>query len=147
VLLIAALVLQQFTFTAEPVLNPDNWSFWWPFVIVVFVLEGVYAVWLHRLGSWTRTVAVANGVLALLFAVPVIWLLATDRFFNPKFVDGLDWGSADPQRWLGLSAIAVVAVVAIWDTVDMALRAERARRGLPAEVPGETIIPAKQRAC
>ena len=62
VLLITALVLQQFAFTEEPLLDPANWATWWPVLIAMFVLKGFWSVWVHRQGSWTRPIAVANGI-------------------------------------------------------------------------------------
>jgi hypothetical protein len=136
VLMIAALVLQQFTFTDVPVLNPANWSFWWPFLIVVLLLEGAYAVWLHRLGTPTRATAAVNAVLSLLSAVPMVWLLATDRFFNPAFDLFVEVGTGDSKQWLTGITITVVVLSSVWDIADGILRAERARRGLPTKVAG-----------
>ncbi|MBG0564292.1 permease prefix domain 1-containing protein [Actinoplanes aureus] len=136
VLVIAALVLQQFTFSEVPVLDPDNWTFWWPYFIVVMILEGVYGVWLFRSHGWTHAATAANAVLGLLFAVPMIWLLATERFFNPEFIAMQDWGSVDPLSWLTGIVITIVALGTIWDIIEVAIRAERARRGLPTPVPG-----------
>jgi hypothetical protein len=136
VLLIVALVLQQFTFTSVPVLDPDNWTFWWPYFIGVLVLECAYAVWLYRRGAWTHTVTVVNAALAVLFTVPLVWLLAEHRFFNPEFVDRLDWGSIDPLGWLTATCIVVATLAALYDIIEVAVRAERARRGLPTKVPG-----------
>jgi hypothetical protein len=136
VLLTVALILQQFTFSSVPALNPGNWSSWWPFFIVVLVLKGVYALWLYRRGAWTHAVTAVNAALTILFTAPLVWLLATHRFFNPKFVDGLDWGTADTLRWLTLTVVIVAVGIAIWDIVDVAIRAERARRSLATKVPG-----------
>lgn len=136
VLLIATLVLQQFTFTSKPVLDPDNWSFWWPYLIAVLVLECAYAIWLYRRGAWTHTVTLVNAALALLFNGPLVWLLADHRFFNPEFVNGLDLGTTDPLNWLTTICIVVAVATALYDIVEVAVRAERARRGLPTKVPG-----------
>ncbi|MEU4561635.1 permease prefix domain 1-containing protein [Actinoplanes sp. NPDC023936] len=137
VLLIVALILQQFTFTEVPVLNPDNWGFWWPYLIVVLILEALYAVWLFRKQTWDHTVTVVNALLAVLFAAPVVWLLSTDRFFNPEWLSTLDWGStANPGSWLTGIAIAITLVGSAYDVIDVAIRAERSRRGLPTRVPG-----------
>ena len=126
--LIAALILQQFTFSAVPALDPANWTFWWPFLIVVLVLRGAWAVWANRITVWTRAAAVANGLLNLLFAVPVIVLLATDHFFNPAFHGFVADGTTDVKHWLTVSLIVVVALTAAWDVVDVARKAERAGR-------------------
>jgi hypothetical protein len=136
VLLIAALVLQQFTLTDVPVLDPAHWSFWWPYLIAVFVLEGVYAIWVYRLGTFTRTVATANAVVSLLSAVPLVWLLATDRFFNPAFTSFVEVGSGDSKQWVTAIAITAVVLASLWDIVDVTLRAERTRRGLPTKTAG-----------
>ncbi|MEU4428005.1 permease prefix domain 1-containing protein [Actinoplanes sp. NPDC024001] len=136
VLIIAALVLQQFTFSDVPVLDQDNWTFWWPYFIVVMLLEVGYAVWLFRSRAWTHTATAANAVLAVLFAGPLVWLLATEQFFNPEFIASLDWGTVDPLSWLTGIAITVTVVGTVWDIIEVAVRAERARRGLPTRVPG-----------
>ncbi|GAA3394303.1 permease prefix domain 1-containing protein [Cryptosporangium minutisporangium] len=136
VLLGAALVLQQFTLTDEPVLDPASWSFWWPYLLVVFALEVVYAVWVYRRGAWTHAVTAVNAVLALLFTVPVVWLLATDRFFNPEFLNETGSSSFNTDSWLTNIVILSVVLIGVWDIVEVALRAERARRGLATQVPG-----------
>jgi hypothetical protein len=137
VMLIAALILQQFTFTDVPVLDPANWSFWWPFLIVAFALRGVYAVWVWRLGTWNRRVSVVNAVVTLLSTVPLVWLLAADRFFNPEFQQFADLGpAADVRGWLSAGIIALLVLGTAWDIVEVTLRGERARKGLPTKVPG-----------
>lgn len=71
VLVGVALVLQQFTFTDQPVLDPANWTFWWPYLLVLFALRIAYVVWLYRKAAWTHTVTAVNAVLALAVAIPV----------------------------------------------------------------------------
>lgn len=132
VLLIVAIVLQQFTFTGEPVLDPGNWSFWWPLLIAVLLLECVYAVWLFRRGAWSHTVTLVNAALAVLFWAPVIWLLASHRFFNPAFIDSLDWGTVDPLNWLTTVCLIVAVASAVYDIGEVAVKAERARRLIAA---------------
>jgi hypothetical protein len=136
VLLIAGLVLQQFAFTDVPVLDPANWGFWWPYLIVVLILEGLHPVWQMRRGAWTHTATAVNAVLALLFAVPVIWLAATGQFFNPAWTATLDWGDSDPLTWLTGIVIATTVIATIWDITEVAVRAERTRRGLATPVAG-----------
>jgi hypothetical protein len=136
VLLIAGLVLQQFTFTEVPVLDPANWSFWWPFLIVVIALRGAWAIWVYRSATWTRAAAVVNAVLAVLVAGPLVWLLATDRFVNPDYHRLADLRGGDVQRWVSLILAAVIIMTTLYDIFDVARRAERTRRGLPTKVPG-----------
>jgi len=137
VLLIAALIVQQFSFSDAPVLDPGNWSFWWPYFIVVLALQGAYQVWVWRLGAWNRTVTVVNTVLELAFAVPLIWLLNTDRFFNPEFHNFAQVGTeSDVKHWLTLLITVIVVVGTVKDIYDTAKRGELARRGLPTEVAG-----------
>lgn len=132
VLVIVALVLQQFTLTDRPVLDPGNWTFWWPVLIAVLVAECVYAVWLFRRGVRSHTVTLVNAALALAFSGVVIWLLATERFFNPAFVDGLDWGDLDPLATLTRIGVVVAVVVAVWDIADVAVKVQRTRRPVAA---------------
>ena len=134
-LLIAAIVLQHFTFTDVPVLDPAGWPRWWPALIVLIALKAVWAVWLYRLGSWTRAVIAVDAVLAVLTAAVLIWLLATGRFFNPAFDWALDSGT-DLRDWMVPVAITAAAASALWDIADVAIRGGRARRGVPAKVPG-----------
>ncbi|MEV7630026.1 permease prefix domain 1-containing protein [Actinoplanes sp. NPDC089786] len=140
VLLIVGLVLQPFAFTEVPVLDPAGWSFWWPYLIVILLLECVYALWLFRRGAWTHTVTAVNALLALLSAGPLIWLLASERFFNPEFITRLDSSSPNPLNWLTWTVIASVAFTAIFDVVDTAIKAERARRGLAKQIPGTAPV-------
>ncbi|MCM4079228.1 permease prefix domain 1-containing protein [Paractinoplanes hotanensis] len=135
VLVIAALVLQQFTFTDEPLLDPANWSFWWPTLIVLIALKCVWAVWVYRLGRWTRPAAVANAALSVVTAALMIYLLTADRFFNPAFT-GFDGADVDLEGWVSLATIVAVALGALYDIVDVARKAELARKGLPARIPG-----------
>jgi hypothetical protein len=136
VLLMVALIMQQFTFTREPVLDPANWSFWWPFFLAVLVLECGYQVWLHRRRTWTHTVTLVNAALGLLATVPLVWLLATHHFYNPEFVATQNWGETSPLTWLTNIGVVVAVGAAIWDVAEVAVRAERARRGLATREPG-----------
>lgn len=137
-LLIAGLVLQQFTFTEQPLLDPANWSFWWPYLIVVLLLEGAYAIWFRRAGVRTHAMTAVNALLAVASAGPVVWLLAHDRFLNPGYAPF----GAEAQGWTSRIVLIVVAVIAVWDVVDQGLRVRRSRRGLGAAVPGSGV-----RAC
>lgn len=133
-LLIAAIVLQQFTFTDVPVLDPAHWTFWWPYLIVVLAVRGAWAVWTHRTGL-NRVSVLVNAVLAVMTTGPLVWLLATDSFLNPAFVFPSADG-ADVKQWITTALIIAFSAAAVWDVVAMAIQAERTRRGLPAKVTG-----------
>ncbi|GAA4600356.1 hypothetical protein BJY16_003482 [Actinoplanes octamycinicus] len=135
-LLIAGLVLQQFTFSDVPLLDPANWAFWWPVIIALFLLRGFYYIWVYRLGTRTRTVAAVNAVLVTTYTVPLVWLLATDRFFNPEFHGFLDLHGGGTRTWLNTLIIAILVIGGLWDVFDTARKAEQARKGQPAKVPG-----------
>jgi hypothetical protein len=81
---------------------------------------------------------VVNAVLQLASAVPLIWLLATDRFFNPEFhgYAGLTSSEAGVKHWLSLGIIAILVLGTARDIVEVTLRGERARRGLPTKIAG-----------
>lgn len=135
--LIAALVLQQFTFTGRPLLDPAGWHFWWPLLIVAFLLRGAFSVAVYRSATWTRTTIAGNLAASLLWAGPTIGLLAAGRFFNPAFPALADAGV---KHWLTLSIIVTVALIVVWDTVEVIRRAVAARKGVPAKVLGDLSI-------
>jgi hypothetical protein len=128
--LIAALVLQQFTFTDQPLLDPAGWHLWWPLLIVAFLFRATFYVVVYRQAAWTRAAVLGNTAAALLWAVPTIWLLAANRFFNPAF-HGL--AHSDVKHWVTVSVIITVALITAWDTVEATRRALAARRGVPTK--------------
>ncbi|MEU4237703.1 permease prefix domain 1-containing protein [Actinoplanes sp. NPDC026619] len=135
-LLITALVWQQFGLSEVPVLDPANWSFWWPYMIGALVLGAGYQVWLYRRRKYDRTVSVVNAVQQLISAVPLIWLLSTDHFFNPEFHNFADLGDGDVKQWLTAIVIAILALGTAYDIFKVIVRGEQALRGRPAKVPG-----------
>ena len=141
VILIVALILQQFTLTEVPVLDPDNWSSWWLYIVAALLAECGYQIWVYRRAAWTHTVTVVNAVLAVLTFGPVAWLMATHRFYNQAFLDRLDWGSVDAAYWLTRGGVVLVLAIAVWDIAEAAYRAERARRGRPIQLVGTGGFP------
>ncbi|MEU8812957.1 permease prefix domain 1-containing protein [Actinoplanes sp. NPDC048796] len=134
VLLIAAIVLQRFTFTDVPVLDPAGWSFWWPLVIVLIALKAIWASWLYHQG-WTRPVLIVNAVLALALGAVLVGMLASGNFFNPAF-DWITDNNTDLLDWITPAAIVTTIAGTLWDIIEPTIRGERARRGLPTKVPG-----------
>jgi hypothetical protein len=111
-----------------PILDPALWSFWLPFLIAVLVGNMVVEVAKYRAGGWTWPLVAVNAVLNLAFAVPVIWLLQTDRLFNPDFVARFAWlGRPDNLDTVATVAVIVTVVVVLWDVVDSVCKAYRRR--------------------
>jgi hypothetical protein len=119
------------------ILEPDNWSFWWPFLIATLAAEAVLAVVVFRRGVWTPALLGVYVVLELAFTVPLLWLLSQDRVFNPEFTDQLDWGSISDPAGL-LTTIVAVSVVAItvWDIGEKSVSVWRSRTEGAAPVLG-----------
>lgn len=102
---------------------------------MLVALKAVWAVWVYRLGKWTRAASVSNAVLGLVTAAVMIYLLASGNFFNPAFTGFID-ADADLERWVSLATILGVALSTFWDIFDIGRKVEQSRKGLPAKVPG-----------
>ncbi|MDQ7879487.1 permease prefix domain 1-containing protein [Microbacterium sp. QXD-8] len=113
-----------------PFLDPGLWPWWIIGLFVLMALEAVLAVVVYAVGRWTPALAVANGILNLIVAVPALWLLFEGRLINPEFFPSI---IADDGAKVGVIVNVVfgfvIAGIAIWDTVDAAMKAARARRG------------------
>lgn len=111
------------------VFHPGLWPAWiWYFVLVLgasMVLEVVK----YRTGRWTQPLAVTNVVLSLVFALPLLSLLLTDRLLDPdgmaRLQSLLGWSAVDIPKF-GLAAIVVVTIA--WDIVDAFRKASRPMR-------------------
>ena len=112
-----------------PVLDPALWSGALPWLLLVLAAQAVVVVLVHRHATWSRGLAVANIVLDLAFAVPLLLLLRSGSLFNPAFVDVLvEGGWADAERDLNLSTAIGVGVVLVWSIVETLRNLGRARR-------------------
>jgi hypothetical protein len=90
-----------------PIFDPAMWDFWFPFLISVLAVEIVFEVIKYRVGSWTWGLASVNLAINALFAVPAVYLLATDQIFNPDFLETV------PDQVLALDWVIIVSIVAI----------------------------------
>ncbi|WP_341997110.1 permease prefix domain 1-containing protein [Microbacterium sp. LWH7-1.2] len=110
-------------------LDPGLWPWWILALFGVMALEAVLAVAVYAVGRWTVPLAVANGILNLVIAVPALWLLFEGRLINPEYFATIISDDADVVGPIVGTVIGfVIAGVAIWDTVDASLKAVRARR-------------------
>lgn len=113
----------------EPVLvlQEQLWDFWLPYIIVLLVLEAVFAVVLYVAGRWTYAFAAVNAALALLFMVPVLWLLANGRVFDWSFLSNVGWGT-ETAVWIGAVTAAAVLIISLWDITDGFRKARKTAR-------------------
>jgi hypothetical protein len=112
--------------TTIPFFDPEMWSFWFPFFIVVLVVEMVFAIVKHRVGRWTWPLAAVNFVLNAAIAIPAIYLLTTEQIFNPEFFAEIGWGTEPAGGGtLVLVSSLVIGLIALWDVFDGFRRASR----------------------
>jgi hypothetical protein len=114
------------------VLDPALWALWLPWFIAVAVLEIVFLAVAYAIGHWTWGLAWANVALNLVFAVPAVWLLATDRVFNREFLEMMAMPT-DVVRIASAVFEFVVVLVAVLDTLDGFRRARRTQRAVLGE--------------
>ena len=109
-------------------LDPGLWPWWIAGLFVLMAAQALLAFLVYRRGRWTFGFAVANAVLALVFAVPALWLLAQGRLLNPEFFPTLapDDG-AEVTQILAIITGFGIATIAIWAIIDGFLKARRAR--------------------
>lgn len=112
-----------------PLIDPALWALWIPVLMVVLIGEAVFAVVLYRTGRWTVPLAVANTLLALLFAVPVVWLSTHDALFDPAFFDATAGAeAAEVGSVVGIVIGCIIAAIALWDIADGWIKTARGRR-------------------
>ena len=110
-------------------LDPALWPGWILALFALMVLEAGLAVTVYVVGRWTIGLAIVNGVLNAIIAIPAIWLLMQGALINPEYFPTIIGEGGDEVGAI-VSVIVgfVIAGVAVWDTVDGALKAHRARK-------------------
>jgi hypothetical protein len=105
--------------TPIPLFDPDLWSFWMPLLIGVLVLELIFELVKYRIGRWTWTLASLNLGLNVLFAGPAVYLLLSEKLFNPEFFEalGMDLGTGSDSPLI-LISVTVIVGIAAWDSID-----------------------------
>ena len=146
--ILAALLLgQQFWSFAVvqgervPVLHPSEWSFWWPYLLVMLALDAVIAVWVWRRGGWNWVTASVNALLGIATVIPLLWLLLTRHFWNPEFFEAL---GVAPNEFIStdvnvVAAVFVVLAIFVWDAVQGFIKARRALAGVASKVSGTDV--------
>ncbi|MGC5019558.1 HAAS signaling domain-containing protein [Micromonospora sp. DT47] len=109
-----------------PILDPALWSIWLPFLLAVLVATVALEVAKYRAGRWTWPLVAVNALLDLAFAVPVAWLMLTDRLLNPDFVQRFEWlRQADHLDAVANLVVVGTTLVVLWDIVDSVVKARR----------------------
>lgn len=103
-------------------IQPDLWSSGALWLILVFAAASLAMHQMAFYTGWSTVNAVATTALDLLFAVPVIWLVATGRLLNPDHFAG------NGMDVVAAVVIGLVIVLTAGDAVDGFLRVARARR-------------------
>ncbi|MEV4489356.1 permease prefix domain 1-containing protein [Micromonospora coxensis] len=111
-----------------PLLDPALWTSWLPVLAAVLVLSIGLELVKYRLGGWTWRLVGLNLLLDLAFAVPLIWLLATERLLNPALVDRFAWLREGGLETVGRVTIVAVVVITVWDVVESVVKARRHTR-------------------
>jgi hypothetical protein len=119
-----------------PLFNPDLWSFWLPWFLVVLGAQIAFHFALYLRGGWTWAFAVVNTILNLAFLVPAIWLWSEGMLFDAGLVAALDArGLAEAFRPAGVVIAIVFSAATGWDIIGgfrKAARAGQAARPVPA---------------
>lgn len=120
-----------------PILDPALDEVWIPFLVAVVLASIVLEIATYLVGRWTVPLAVANTVLSLAFAIPVLWLASTDQLLNPAFVSAV---TVEGVAWV-LSNVPVliawvIVVVSVIDIGDGWWKALTGRNPRPVVRPG-----------
>ncbi|MFT4187370.1 MAG: permease prefix domain 1-containing protein [Aeromicrobium sp.] len=108
-----------------PVFDPGLWSFWLPFLIVVLLSSAALEVWKYVAGLYTWPIVGGVAVTSVAFAVPTVWLAATDRLLSRAFVEVLDF-SASALDTVNTVVVVAVLAVEIGTVIDAVVKARRA---------------------
>ncbi len=112
-----------------PVFDPQLWSWWLPYAIVVAVVDVVLGVLAYRRRRWTMVDASLAIVLAIALAVPFIVLVAREQLFTPGLIELVATATdASIPRIVGSVLIAVAIGAVLWRSIDVVLLAARDRR-------------------
>ena len=102
-----------------PLFNPALWDFWFPVLIGLFVLQGVFQIVKLVIGRWTIGLAIVNAVLLTAVAVPFAVLALTGELINPAFADAIGWPALAEGDSVAMLAVAAVSILVNgWEVVS-----------------------------
>lgn len=114
-----------------PMLDPDLWPWWIGGLFVIMLLEAGLAIAVYARGRWTADLALANTVLAIVFAGVTVIMLSGGEVFNPAFVEFAFKSNGVDDGVLSVLAALVGFVVvggSAWDIADSWIKAVRQKR-------------------
>lgn len=133
-IVIVMLVVQHFRSWVDdnsgdhiPVLDPDLWSFWLPFLIAVLVASALLEVWKYAAGRYTLPVVGGVVITSLAWLGPVIWLALEDRILNPALVAELGV-SAETVEGINIALIVIAVIIEGITVIDAVVKARGADR-------------------
>ncbi|SCF26950.1 hypothetical protein GA0074695_4998 [Micromonospora viridifaciens] len=108
-----------------PIIDPALWGSWLPVLLAVLVADIGLEVAKYRARRWTWPLVAVRAVLDLAFALPLAWLLLTDRMLNPELVQRFEWlregGTQDVARF----AVILTAAIVVLSLIDTSVKARR----------------------
>ncbi|MFC7545326.1 permease prefix domain 1-containing protein [Plantactinospora sp. GCM10030261] len=114
--------------TDIPILDPDLWTFWLPVVLAVLLVSAAFEIVKYRVGRWTWPLVAANVAVQLAFAVPVVWLLLSERLLNPALIDRFAWLREGGTELVTNLTLVGIAIVLVWSIIDTIVKARRHAR-------------------
>lgn len=112
-----------------PVLDPALWSWWIPYIIVISAAELLLVVMLYQRRRWSFGAAIANIILNVAAAVPLVVLVATDSVINPAFSSSFEeeQGLIELGQSAAVGVAIAIAALALWNSIEGVVKAARAR--------------------
>jgi hypothetical protein len=108
-----------------PVIDPALWGSWLPVLAAVLVANIGLEVAKYRARRWTWPLVAVRAVLDLTFAVPLAWLLLTDRLLNPELVQRFEWLREGGAQDVARATLVITAAITVWSLIDSARKARR----------------------
>lgn len=111
-----------------PILDPALSQFWIPFLVAVLLASIGLEIVKYLRGHWTLLLAAVNTVLSLAFAIPAIWLLRTEQFFDPAFLSAITIDEvASTVDALPTLIVWIIVIVSVVDITEGWWKATRSR--------------------
>ncbi|MFU8853447.1 permease prefix domain 1-containing protein [Micromonospora sp. SL1-18] len=108
-----------------PMIDPALWTSWLPLLAAVLVASIGLEIAKYRARRWTWPLVAVKTVLDLAFAVPLAWLLLTDRLLNPELVQRFEWLREGGTQDLARAIVLLTAVLVVLGFIDSAVKARR----------------------